>query len=344
MGHGIRRDGAPRPTVSWTRRAAATLAAGLAWQGLAGTAQPAAAQRAEDWPSRSVRLIVPYPPGGTTDIVARRYAEFLRARIGQPVVVENRAGAATNIGTEAVVRSAPDGHTLLLGTTALASNPTYGPAPGFDPMTALDPVGLITDIPYLVAAHPGFPARNAREMIGLARANPGRHTIASAQLDFQVALLMHRTGVRLEHVGFRGGAPSMTEAIAGRVDMVYALVPVLLPAVRSGALVALGVTGDARSPVLPDVETFREAGRPGAVSGSWYAIFVSAGTPSAVVERLAAETHAFAGDAEVTARLTEVGVEPRRSTPEELRRMLRELTEEYAALTRELGPARPDAR
>lgn len=341
------RDSGMRTRLQRQRRALLTRRGALGAAAVAAAAmdRPAAAQRADVWPSRPVRLIVPYPPGGTTDIVARRYADFLRARIGQPVVVENRAGATTNIGTEAAVRSAPDGYTLLLGTTALASNPAYGPAPGFDPTRALDPVGLITDIPYLVAANPRFPAKTAREMLALARRDPGRHTIASAQLDFQVALLTHRAGVRLEHVAFRGGAPSMTEAIAGRVDMVLALVPVLLPAVRSGALVALGVMAAERSPVLPETETFREAaGRADAVSASWYAIFAPAGTPGGIVERLAADTAAFAEDAEVSAKLTEMGIEPRRSTPDGLRRILRELTDDYAALAREIAPGKPDMR
>ena len=321
--------------ASFLRRAALLSALGLP------TVAQAQQGVADQWPTRSIRLIVPYPPGGTTDIVARRYADFLRARIRQPIVVENRAGATTNIGTEAAVRSAPDGYTLLLGTTALASNPVYGPAPGFDPITALDPVGLITDIPYLVAANPRFPAKSAQEMITLARQVPGKHTIGSAQLDFQVALLTHRTGIRLEHVGYRGGAPAMTDAISGQVDMVYALVPVLLPAVRNGDLIALGVTGAERSPVLPNVQTFREVSEPNAVSGSWYGIFVPAGTPRQIIERLATATRAFTEDRDVAAAFTEIGVEPRGSTPDDLGRVLRDLTTEYRILFHELGPSTP---
>ncbi len=193
---------------------------------------------------------------------------------------------------------------------------------------------MITAIPYVVAANPRFPAKTAQEMLALARRNPGKHTIASAQLDFQIALLTHRSGISLEHVGYRGGAPAMTDAIAGQVDMVYALVPVLLPAVRAGRLVALGVPAAEHSPVLPDLMTFRETGQSAAVSESWYAIFAPAGTPRPIIDRLAADTRAFTRDAEVVARLTEMGVEPRGSTPEELGRVLRDLTEDYRALSR----------
>jgi tripartite-type tricarboxylate transporter receptor subunit TctC len=308
--------------------------AGLALAG-AAVAAPARAS-AGAWPDRPLRLVVPYAPGGTTDIVARQYAEFLRARIRQTVIVENRPGAATNIGTEAVVRAAPDGYTLLVGTTLLASNPAYGPTPGFDPITALQPISLLTVIPFLIAANPRFPARNAAEVIALARREPGRHTISSAQLDFQVALLAHRSGIELEHVGYRGGAPAMTDAISGQVSMVLALVPVLLPAVRDGSLAPIAVTGAERSPVLPGVGTMRESGQSTAEAVSWYGIYAPAGTPRPIIDRLSEETRAFTRDPEIAAGLTAMGVDPRGSTPEELDRRLRELTNDYHALVREL--------
>jgi len=300
----------------------------------AGLATPALAQGG-DWPSRPVRLVVPYPPGGTTDTVARQFAEFMRGRMSQPVVVENRAGASTNIGTEAVVRSAPDGHTLLFGATSLASNPVFGPAlPGIDPMTALDPIGMLVRIPYMVAVHPSFAPRTPAEMILAARANPGRLTIASAQLDFQIALLSHHSRIQLEHVGYRGGAAAVSDAIAGHVQMVYTLVPVLLSPVRNGQLRALAVTGRQRSSLLPDVPTFAESGESNAVSESWFALFSPAGTPPPIIARLAEDAAAFTRDPATRSRMLEIGVETASASPQEMATILRDLTAEYREVVR----------
>lgn len=307
---------------------------------LPGLALTAPARAQGTWPTRPVRMVVPFPPGGTTDIVARQFAEFLRARLPQPVLVENRPGAQTNIGLEAVVRAPADGHTLLFGATSLASNPIFGPVlPGVDPQTALDPVGMLARIPYMVAANPRFAARDAAQLIAMARAAPGRHTIASAQLDFQIALLAHGSRIELEHVGYRGGAAAMTDAIAGQVEMVFALVPVLLQAVRSGALRPIGVTSRQRSTILPEVPTFLETGQSSLVSEAWFALFAPAGTPPPVIAALAADTRAFTEDAEVRARMTEIGVETAAASPLELGNILRALTEEYRALVRLMPPA-----
>ncbi len=315
-----------------------TLLGGLA----AGLALPALAQGTGDWPNRPVRLVVPYPPGGTTDTVARQFAEFMRARMGQPVIVENRAGASTNIGTDAVVRSAPDGYTLLFGATSLASNPVFGPAlPGVDPMTALDPIGMLVRIPYMVAAHPSFEARTPGEMIRMARARPGTLTIASAQLDFQIALLSHHSRVQLEHVGYRGGAAAVSDAIAGHVQMVYTLVPVLLSPVRNGQLRALAITGRERSNLLPDVPTFLESGESNAVSDSWFALFAPAGTPAGIIARLAEDSVAFTQDAATRNRMLEIGVETASASPQELAQILRDLTEEYRAVVRAMPGRNP---
>ena len=305
--------------------------------GFAGLPAPALAQGVEAWPIRPVRIIVPYPPGGTTDIVARHFAEFMRTRLTQPMIVENRPGAQTNIGTEAVARAPADGHTLLFGATSLASNPVFGPAiTGVDPQTALDPIGMLVRIPYMVAANPRFAANRAADLIAMARHAPGSFTIASAQLDFQIALLNHESRFRLEHVGYRGGAPAMTDAIAGQVDMVFALVPVLLAAVRNGALKAIGITARQRSGLLPDVQTFLETGQSTAVTDAWFALFAPAGTPQSIISRLAADTRAYTQDADARGRLAELGIEPSPATPEELRATLRDLTEEYRALVRSM--------
>lgn len=324
-----------RALASLRRRA---LLGGLA----TGLALPALAQNSGEWANRPVRLVVPYPPGGTTDTVARQFAEFMRSRMAQPVIVENRAGASTNIGTDAVVRAAPDGHTLLFGATSLASNPVFGPAlPGVDPMTALDPIGMLVRIPYMVAANPNFEPRNPAEMIRLARTQPGRLTIASAQLDFQIALLSHHSRVQLEHVGYRGGAAAVSDAIAGHVQMVYTLVPVLLSPVRSGQLRALGITGRQRSSLLPDVPTFVESGESNAISESWFALFAPAGTPPPIIARLAEDSVAFTQDAATRNRMLEIGVETASASPTEMARILRDLTAEYREVVRAMPGRNP---
>jgi tripartite-type tricarboxylate transporter receptor subunit TctC len=300
-----------------------------------------AAEEARGWPQRPVRLVVPFAPGGTTDIIARQYVEFLRTRLGQPVVVENRGGASTNLGAEVVARAEPDGTTLLLGAGMLASNPVWGPKPGFDPLTAFDSISLVTETSYVFAAGPRFAARAPQEMIALARREPRWHTIATAQLDVVVAQLTRALGIELEHVGYRGGAPAMTDAMAGQVDMVMALVPVLLPSLREGSLTAVAVTGPQRSPVLPAVPSFREGGYPEAVQTSWNGVFAPAGTPHAAIARLAMESRAFVEDPEISARLRDMGIEPRASTPQELAQLLREEMQRHIETADALGAAMP---
>lgn len=312
---------------------------GLLGAALGAAALPARAQEvARDWPQKPVRLVVPFAPGGTTDIIGRHYADFLRARLGQPVLVENRGGAATNIGAEMVARAEPDGTTLLLGAGLLAANPVWGPKPAFDPLTAFDPISLVTETSYLVCAGPRFTAaRTPADLVRLARVAPRRHTIASAQLDVVVAQVTRGLGIALEHVGYRGGAPAMTDAMAGQVDMVIALVPVLLPAVREGRLHAIGCTGTARPSVLPEVPSFVESGYPEAVQTSWNAVLAPAGTPAPVLRRLLAETTAYVTDREAGAKLRELGIEPRGSTPEGLAALLREEMAAHLETAKALG-------
>lgn len=298
--------------------------------------------RAATWPERSVRLVVPYPPGGTTDILARPYGEFLRQRLGQTVVLDNRPGASTNIGNEIVARAEPDGYTLLFGQGSMIGNAATGPIPPYDPQTAFSPISLVAQVPYLVAANPNFPARDLAGLLALARANPGKYRISSAQLDFQVAQLNRRAGFELEHIGYRGGAQATGDCIAGQVDMVFALVPVLLPFLRTGTLRPLGITSAARSPVLPELPSFAEAGARGLDSGAWYGLFAPAGTAAPIIERLAAETAAFTTDPAQRDRLAAQGYRVEASTPAALQALYQRTGADYAALARELNwrPAR----
>ena len=231
----------------------------LAVSVILGVATAPAHAQAQDF-SQPIRIVVPYPPGGTTDLIARQFATFLTKEVGQQVLIDNRGGAATNIGADAVARSKPDGLTLLFGGVNQVINPAFGPAPPFDLLAAMEPVSLLARTPFIVAANPNAKFNTPKELIGAAKGAPGKLTISSAQLDIHVELLKSRAGINLLHVPYKGGAPATTDAIAGQVDMVYALVPVLLPHIQAGKLKAIGVTSARRAAVLPNTPTFVESG------------------------------------------------------------------------------------
>jgi tripartite-type tricarboxylate transporter receptor subunit TctC len=180
---------------------------------------------AQTYPSQPVRLVVPYPPGGTTDIVARQYAEYLTNAFKQTVVVENRPGGTTNIAAEAVVKSQPDGLTWLFSGVNQTINPSMGPVPSFDLLKVLAPVTLVARVPYVFAANSNAPFNQLDQLVSMAKSSPGKFTVSSAQLDVYVELFKQRAGIDLLHVPYKGGAPATTDAISGQVDMVFALVP-----------------------------------------------------------------------------------------------------------------------
>ena len=248
---------------------------------------------AQTYPSQSVRLVVPYPPGGTTDIVARQYAEYLTAAFRQPVVVENRPGGTTNIAAEAVVKSQPDGLTWLFSGVNQTINPSMGPMPSFDLLKVLTPVTLVARVPYVVAANSNAPFNGLDQLLSMAKSSPGKFTISSAQLDVYVELLKQRAGVDMLHVPYKGGAPATTDAISGQVDMVFALVPVLLPHIESGRLKAIAVTSTKRLPMLPNTSTLVEVGIDYDLS-SWYGVLVPKATSVAIVERISQVTQNIA--------------------------------------------------
>lgn len=281
---------------------------------------------AGDWPDRPIKLVVPYAPGGSTDILARQYAKFLSGETKQSVIVENRPGAATNIGGEAVARAEPDGYTYLWGVDTLATNPSVGPAPRFDPEKKLSGVSLIARLPGLVAVNPKFPAKNISELIELARKHPLQYTISSASLFLQVGLLQKYTHMELRHIPYKGGAPAATDAVSGQVNMVFANVPVLQALVTSGKLRGLAVTSAKRSAALPEVPTLRESGMPSAVFANWYAIFAPRNTPREIITKMAALSARFVNSGEARERLELNGYQLEASTPEQLDALLKQDT------------------
>lgn len=281
-----------------------------------------AASAQEAWPQRPIRLVIPYPPGGTTDIVGRNLAEQLTRELGQTVVVDNRPGGGTNIGAEAVVNAKPDGYTVFFGGVTQVVNPVFGPVPSFDTLAAFEPVGLIATAPFMIAVHPKLPIANVRELVAAAKAEPDKLTVSSAQLDLFVALLNARAGMQLLHVPYKGGAPAAADAIGGQVNMVFAQVPALLTHLNSGRLRPIAVTSAKRFPALPDLPTFAEIGVDYAVN-PWFGLLAPAGTPKPIIERLTRAMQKVLSTPEMIQKIRGVGAEPGYGTPDELAATLR---------------------
>ena len=228
------------------------LQAGLA-AAAAATALPALA---DAWPSQPLHLVVPYAPGGSTDLIARRLGEQLGRALGQAVIVENRPGAGTNVGAAYVANAKPDGYTLLLGSIFQVLNPVFGPDPHFNLFTGLQPVSTVANVPFVLAANPHTPYRNGKELVAAAKAAPNKLSVAHAQLDVSLELLNNKAAMQLLLVPYKGGGPASTAAMGGQVNMVFALVPVLLPHIQAGKLKPLAVTSATRFAGLPNVPTF----------------------------------------------------------------------------------------
>ena len=273
------------------------------------------------WPNRPIRLIVPFTPGGSTDILARAIANELPEVLGQAVVVENRGGAGGTIGTELVARAAPDGHTLMMGHIGtLAVNPTLYPNLSFDTATAFDPVVLVAVVPNVLVIHPSLRTDSVAEFIALARAKPGSITYGSggngsAAHIAMVAFAM-AAGIELEHIPYRGTAPMMTDLIAGTIGATLTGGPPALPPVRAGQLRALGVSSLARLPSAPEIPTIAETALPGFEAVQWYGLVAPAGTPRPIVERLNQECARILTGEKLRPRLAAEGAEASPGTPE----------------------------
>ena len=290
---------------------------------------------AQTYPSQPVRLVVPYPPGGTTDIVARQYAEYLTNAFKQTVVVENRPGGTTKIAAEAVVKSQPDGLTWLFSGVNQTINPSMGPVPSFDLLKVLAPVTLVARVPYVFAANSNTPFNQLDQLVSMAKSSPGKFTVSSAQLDVYVELFKQRAGIDLLHVPYKGGAPATTDAISGQVDMVFALVPVLLPHIESGRLKAIGVTSTKRLPMLPNTSTLVEAGIDYDLS-SWYGVLVPKATPAAIVERISQVTKNIAAMPSFVEKLRARGAVAEASSPSEFHKQVESELKFWAQIAQQM--------
>jgi tripartite-type tricarboxylate transporter receptor subunit TctC len=310
---------------------------GLIGAGVAGAAWAAMSPlRAQAYPARPIRLIVPYPPGGTTDIVARAFAELLGRELSQQIIVDNRPGAATHIGTDVAMRSPPDGYTLLLSTSGLATNFATGPVPPFDPQKTLAPITQINQMAFVVCANPSAPFATVRELLAAARARPGRLTIGSASLEYVARLLNAQSGIDILHVPYKGGAAAMNDAMSGQIDLAVALVPVMLPQIRSGRLKPIGVSSEKRVGALPNVPTFAESGESTFRVDSWYALHGPAGLPRAIVRQVSEAARRVLTLPEFVDKQRALGSDLVWSTPEDLAVRLKTDTEEALRIARDL--------
>ena len=281
--------------------------------GLALCAAFAAPAAEPSYPTRPIRLIVPFPPGGSNDIVARLVGAHLTERLGKTVVVDNRAGAAGTIGTEIVVRSQPDGHTLLVISAAYAYNPMVYKLP-YDPMKAISPVTLLGTGPTSLVVFPGLPVTSVKELVALAKTKPGQMYYASAGVGsfthLSCELFRIMAGIDVVHVPFKGGGPAMLEVMSGRTQYTMGTIVQAMPHIRSGRLKVLGIGSARRLATLPDTPTIAESGVPGYEAANWWGIIAPAGTPSAVVKRLHAETAAVLKTPEIQKWFVTEGAEP----------------------------------
>jgi tripartite-type tricarboxylate transporter receptor subunit TctC len=316
------------------RRRLALLPAGL-------LAAPALAQEAP-WPSRPIRLVVAFPPGGLTDVMGRMVAQRLQAILGQPVVVENRGGAGGTTGTQVAVRSAPDGYTLAFAAPSThITGPILFPTPGYDGVSDVAPVGAFASIASVLVVHPSVPATSVAELVALAKARPGTLNFGSAGAGGSVhlagELFKMRAGIDIVHVPYRGGAAMLTDLLSGRVQVAFDNLPQILPHVRSGAVRGLAVTSRERLAALPDLPTMIEAGVPGYEIISWFGVTAPAGTPAPVVARINAIMRAMVADPAVLAQLEQMGATPLSMTPEEFGAFLRAERERYGEIIRVSG-------
>lgn len=285
---------------------------------------PARAQDAgSSFPSRPIRMVVPFAPGGSADIVARIAAQGMSEALGQPVAIDNRGGSGGVIGSEAVLAAAPDGYTVAFHTasSAVLNAGLYRKLP-FDVRRAFAPVSLVGLVPNIVVVSPRLPVATLRELVELVRREPGRRTYASSGpgtiTHLSGHLLAAMAGGEMVHVPYRGSGPANADLVAGRIDVMVDTISSTIPFVRNGQMRALAVGSATRSAALPDVPTAGEAGLPGYESTNWHAVFVAAGTPAAVVARLEGAARAAVASPAVNRRLVEAGVDPRGTTAAEL--------------------------
>jgi tripartite-type tricarboxylate transporter receptor subunit TctC len=295
--------------------------------------------QAQDYPTKPIRMIVPYPPAGGTDIVARTLSEPLAAALGQPIIIDNRGGAAGNIGTDLAAKSAPDGYTILFTLSSHTINPKLYDKLPFDVEKDFIPISLAAYIPQILVANPSVPANNIKELIALAKSQPGKLNYASVGTGspghIAGELFKLKTGIDMVHVPYKGGGPAVTDTLGGQVQLLFVSMPAALQYVKAGRLKAIAVTSDKRSAAAPEVPTIAESGVPDYVVNSWYGALVPAKTPPAIVARLQAAFAKVLQSPDVKDRLFAQGAEATSSTSAEFERLIHDELKQWEFVIRE---------
>jgi tripartite-type tricarboxylate transporter receptor subunit TctC len=312
----------------------------------AASAAPAFGAAAESYPSRPIRLIIPFPPGGGTDIMGRTLAAKLGSSFGVQVIADNRGGAGGIIGTETAVKATPDGYTLMIGSVSTISiNPSLYKKLPFDPVKDLAPISLMASTPSALVVTTSLPVDSAKALIALAKSKPGHLTFASAgsgtSHHLGGELLKLTTGIDIVHVPYKGTAPAVTDLVSGQVSMMIANIPSVMPMIKAGRVKALAVTSLQRSPQLPELPTVAESGVPGFEVIVWYGVFAPAATPPALISRLNTEVRKIVAMPDVKERLAGEGAEAIGSTPQEFSKRIKDDLEKWAKVVKNSG-ARAD--
>lgn len=298
--------------------------------------------QAQGFPTKPVRIVVTFPPGGSSDAAARLVAPRLAERLGQPVLVENRPGAGGGIGLEAVAKAPADGHTLVLASAGgLTANPSLYAKINYDPARDFAPIGLFGTSPFVLIASDKLPAASVKDVVALAKARPGGLSYASGgngtAMHLSGELLKSMTGSFIVHIPYRGSAPAVTAAGAGETQLAIADIASAQPLARAGRVKLLGVMGRERSTLAPELPTLAESGVPGFEASGWFALLAPAGTPAPVVARLNAELNAVLRAPELRQQFAQAGLEPLTSTPQELAALMRSETEKWARVIKQSG-------
>ena len=318
-----------------------TLCAALGGAALLALAAPASAQDAA-WPTKPIRVIVTFPPGGSADAIVRAISPRVSERLGQPLVIENRPGAGGNIGLTAVAKAEGDGYTVGLGAAgALSANVSLYPQMPFDPVKDLKPVSLVAAIPFVIVGHPSVGVRTQAELIALAKRDPSKLTIGhggnGTAMHLTASLFDQMAGVNIVQAAYRGSGPAAMDALAGQIPLAVTDLPAAIQHIRAGKLMAFSVTGSRRVPALPDVPTVAEAGLPGYESVGWFGIVAPAATPDAIVNKLNAAIVEALNDPAIQTNIRAIGVEPAPSTPQAFADYIKSETVKWGQVIRNAG-------